>query len=172
MSLLQPSTSAHTNAKNCACASSRSAMHKNAILGFSIEKDPGYVGQHTADQLRAIEALHGSISSLHDRDAHVTQDLETHLHPSLRSSADQNGFKALTPDKLRSAGACLRVMHKLDHAEPDSHTQMASIGPAQLQELQTNKRLVTEPGMHGGSFSIRLCDTTSGLAGVRFTPSV
>ena len=172
MSLLKSETAAHTNANNCACATSRSAMHNNAIIGFSVEKDPGYGQSHTPEQLRAIEDMHASINNLHDRDCVVTSDMESHFHPSLRSNADQQGFKALSPDKLRAAGACLRVMHKLDHTEPDAHTQMASIGPSQLEQLRTNKRLATEPGMHGGSFNIRLCDNTSGIAGVRFTPGV
>ena len=171
MSLLKSETAAHTNAKNCACATSRSAMHNNAIIGFSVEKDPGYAEKHTPEQLRTIEQLHATIQPLHDRDCVVTSDMESHFHPSLRSSSDQKGFKALCPDKLRAAGACLRVMHKLDHTEPDAHTQMACISPTQLQQLQTNKRLATEPGMHGGSFNIRLCDTTGGIAGVRFTPT-
>ena len=159
MSLLQDSTPPHTNARNCACATSRSALHDNAILGLSVEKDPGYAAQHTPAQL-------------HDNDAHVTADMESHFHPPIRSSRHQNGFKALTPDALRSAGACLRVQHKLDHGNSDCGTELAFLGPGDVARLKTDRRFVTEPAPgHKGSFHFRLCDKTGGLAGVRFTPS-
>ena len=132
MSLLQETTPSHTNARNCACASSKSALHNDAILGFSVEKDPGYAQQHTPAQLGAIEQLHASLQGLHDNDAHVTQNMETHFHPSIRSGRHQNGFKALTPDALRSAGACLRVAHKINHRDSDCGTELAFLGPGCL----------------------------------------
>mgnify|MGYP004347243625 CR=1 FL=1 len=173
MSLLKEATPPHTNARNCECATSRSALHNNAILGFSVEKDPGYTQQHTPSQLRAIEQLHASLQGLHDNDAHVTHSMETHFHPAIRSARHQNGFKALTPDALRSAGACLRVAHKLDYQHADCETQMAMLGPDDVARLRADNRFVTEPAPgHKGSFHFRLCDKTGGLAGVRFTPSI
>ena len=172
MSLLQDSTPPHTNARNCACATSRSALHDNAILGLSVEKDPGYAAQHTPGQLGAIEQLHATLQGLHDNDAHVTADMESHFHPPIRSSRHQNGFKALTPDALRSAGACLRVQHKLDHSNSDCGTELAFLSPGDVARLKSDNRFVTEPAPgHKGSFHFRLCDKTGGLAGVRFTPS-
>ena len=172
MSLLQESTPPHTNARNCDCATSRSALHNNAILGLSVEKDPGYGAQHTTAQLQAIEKLHASVAGLHDNDAHVTANMESHYHPSIRSSRHQNGFKALTADALRSAGACLRVAHKLDHSDGDCGTDLAFLGPEDVARLKSDNRFVTEPTPgHRGSFHFRLCDKTGGLAGVRFTPA-
>lgn len=172
MSLLTESTPPHTNARNCECATSRSALHTNAILGLSVEKDPGYAAQHTAAQLGAIEKLHASLQSLHDNDAHVTADMESHFHPAIRSSRHQNGFKALTPDALRSAGACLRVAHKLDHSDSDCATDLAFLSADDLQRLRQDNRFVTEPTPgHRGAFHFRLCEKTGGLAGMRFTPA-
>ena len=173
MSLLKEATPPHTNARNCSCATSKSALHNNAILGFSVEKDPGYAQQHTAAQLGAIDELHASLQGLHDNDAHVTQNMETHFHPAIRSGRQQSGFKALTPDALRSAGACLRVAHKIDHRNSDCSTELAFLSPNDLERLQADNRFVTEPAPgHMGSFHLRLCDKTGGLAGVRFTPSI
>ena len=61
MSLLTESTPPHTNARNCACATSRSALHTNAILGLSVEKDPGYAAQqeHISKKLKVAPTLMG-----------------------------------------------------------------------------------------------------------------
>tara|TARA_Y100000590_G_scaffold44358_1_gene47201 strand:- start:260 stop:712 length:453 start_codon:yes stop_codon:yes gene_type:complete len=141
-------------------------------MGLTIERDPGYSQEHTAEQLSDIEAMHATLRTLHDCDGtRLTNEThqETHLHPKRNDRALQRAWAAITPERLKTAGATVRLAYTHDHTSADATVHMASIDSDSMALLRRDNRLQLPSGLDGGQFHLRQCDGTGHLVGVRWT---